>query len=158
MTTGNNDIIEKDKYIKELESLLSLKTSQIEESEQSVLKLKKEINELKKIPSHDKVLESGISETSNVVTSSKDILKNVLNHLPVFMSKLNPRELLKSGLFDEQWYLEYYPDVKRSGIPAAKHFLKYGLQEGRLPSKNHLILGNKSASPISVTGISNFKA
>lgn len=43
-------------------------------------------------------------------------------------------ELLKgSTLFDESWYLDRYPDVAASGIPAAEHYLGFGAGEGREP-------------------------
>ena len=38
-----------------------------------------------------------------------------------------------SKLFDTQWYLQTYPDVK-SKMSAAKHYYKYGWKEGRNPS------------------------
>lgn len=42
--------------------------------------------------------------------------------------------LLKgSSLFDEAWYLERYPDVATSGIPAIEHYLGFGAGEGREP-------------------------
>lgn len=40
----------------------------------------------------------------------------------------------KSGLFDEQWYREQYPDVEKSGIDAIEHYLKFGWIMGRNPS------------------------
>lgn len=40
-------------------------------------------------------------------------------------------QLQQSGLFDESWYLQSYPDVARSGMGAAEHFLKFGVAEGR---------------------------
>ena len=36
-------------------------------------------------------------------------------------------------LFDRQFYLEHYPDVIRSGIDPAAHFLLYGARESRQP-------------------------
>jgi len=41
----------------------------------------------------------------------------------------------KSGLFDKDFYLASYPDVKRSGINPLKHYLLYGGFENRNPSK-----------------------
>lgn len=40
-----------------------------------------------------------------------------------------------SELFDAQWYLETYPDVKDSEIDPAEHYLLYGASEGRYPSQ-----------------------
>ncbi|PYE32839.1 hypothetical protein DFP83_105147 [Idiomarina fontislapidosi] len=44
-------------------------------------------------------------------------------------------ELLRtSDLFDAEWYLLTYPDVKQSGITAELHYVIHGSQEGRDPS------------------------
>ncbi len=40
----------------------------------------------------------------------------------------------QTGLFDENWYLNQYPDVAGTGIPALRHYLKFGGFEGRLPN------------------------
>lgn len=42
--------------------------------------------------------------------------------------------VMKSNLFDEEWYLNTYPDVKESGMNPAKHYLLYGGFENRNPS------------------------
>jgi hypothetical protein len=39
-----------------------------------------------------------------------------------------------SGLFDEAWYLERYPDVAAAGIDPVRHYLETGAAEGRDPS------------------------
>lgn len=44
-------------------------------------------------------------------------------------------ELVKaSSLFDTKWYLAQNPDVKARKMSAARHYVKYGWQEGRNPS------------------------
>lgn len=42
--------------------------------------------------------------------------------------------LRKSGLFDEAWYLNRYPDVAREGLDPIEHYVRYGAYEGRDPS------------------------
>ena len=46
-----------------------------------------------------------------------------------------PRDLLVScsKYFDQDWYLNEYPDVARSGIHPAKHYAVYGETEDRMP-------------------------
>ncbi len=39
-----------------------------------------------------------------------------------------------SGLFDEEWYLQTYPDVACSGIGAIEHYLRIGAWLGREPN------------------------
>ena len=42
--------------------------------------------------------------------------------------------LYTSDLFDADWYLKTYPDIADAGVDPAEHYLKYGAEEGRLPS------------------------
>ncbi len=42
--------------------------------------------------------------------------------------------LYTSDLFDADWYLKTYPDIAEAGVDPAEHYLKYGAEEGRLPS------------------------
>jgi hypothetical protein len=44
------------------------------------------------------------------------------------------RKIQKSDLFDSGFYLRNYPDVAKSGINPARHYLLYGGFEGRNPS------------------------
>ena len=50
----------------------------------------------------------------------------------------NEKEMLavlrNSSLFDSDWYLEQYNDVKQSGMDAAEHYLRFGWKEMRDPS------------------------
>ncbi|WP_220387591.1 hypothetical protein, partial [Legionella sainthelensi] len=39
----------------------------------------------------------------------------------------------KSTFFDKNWYLDYYPDVKMSGLDPVIHYIKYGAAEKRDP-------------------------
>lgn len=45
-------------------------------------------------------------------------------------------ELIKnSGLFDSEWYLKTYGDVKKLNINPIEHYIKHGYKEGREPNK-----------------------
>lgn len=44
------------------------------------------------------------------------------------------RLILASGLFDEAWYLEKYPDVRESGMDPLEHYLQNGARRGLDPS------------------------
>ncbi len=55
------------------------------------------------------------------------------------MSKYNQSEIMNlknSGYFDEDWYVNRYPDVKELGMDPAEHFLWIGAIIGRDPSPN----------------------
>jgi hypothetical protein len=40
-----------------------------------------------------------------------------------------------SGLFDEEFYLNYYPDVRSNGYSGIAHYMNYGACELRIPSQ-----------------------
>jgi hypothetical protein len=42
-------------------------------------------------------------------------------------------QLEQSGLFDANWYRRKYPDIAKSGVDPAAHYLKFGWREGRDP-------------------------
>jgi hypothetical protein len=46
------------------------------------------------------------------------------------------RLLSESGLFDQHWYVDRYPDVLRCAMSPAEHFVRIGLHMGRKPSKD----------------------
>ena len=43
-------------------------------------------------------------------------------------------ELRATGSFDESWYVSTYPDVKRTGIEPAEHYVRIGVALGRPPN------------------------
>jgi glycosyltransferase involved in cell wall biosynthesis len=53
----------------------------------------------------------------------------------------------KSGLFDESWYIEQYPDVKALGMDALEHYLWLGARLGRNPSKQFCAASYLDANP-----------
>ena len=43
-------------------------------------------------------------------------------------------EILKHDLFDKEWYLNTYPDIKSSNVDPLIHYIKHGYKENRNPS------------------------
>ena len=70
-----------------------------------------------------------------VFNKSKRIAKGLIpNRLRSFVTNKKFREvILKSELFDSDWYLDHYPDVKSSQTDPITHYLLYGFKEGRNP-------------------------
>jgi hypothetical protein len=56
------------------------------------------------------------------------------------------RMLVESDHFDQDWYVEYYPDVARSAMSPAEHFIRIGQPIGRRP--NGKANGNESVAVI----------
>ncbi len=48
---------------------------------------------------------------------------------------LAERAIKRSGLFDTEWYLNEYPDVRVKGLDPVEHYLRFGAREGRNPSR-----------------------
>lgn len=46
------------------------------------------------------------------------------------------RQLIAQSLFDPEYYLTQYPDVRQVGIAPVIHYLRYGWWEGRNPNPN----------------------
>ena len=44
------------------------------------------------------------------------------------------RDILRSGLFDPEFYLQHYPDLRDAGIDALDHYVRSGEAEGRVPN------------------------
>lgn len=44
------------------------------------------------------------------------------------------QELKSWGLFDADWYLRTYEDVRKAGVDPAIHYVRYGAREGRQPN------------------------
>ncbi len=70
------------------------------------------------------------------------VKRNALNQLKLMICKLK-RPIItregfalcqKSDLFDAEWYIRQYPDVKTKGINPLEHYLRFGGIEGRDPS------------------------
>ena len=50
--------------------------------------------------------------------------------------KKQANQLAESPFFDADWYLKTYPDVAEKKMNPAEHYLKFGADEGRDPSKD----------------------
>jgi glycosyltransferase involved in cell wall biosynthesis/SAM-dependent methyltransferase len=60
--------------------------------------------------------------------------KNLRKRIPTASPPEERNELLDSGLFDPLWYLDRYPDVAAAGVDPLKHWLTFGMLEGRDPN------------------------
>ena len=60
-------------------------------------------------------------------------LKEKGNLFKVYQLHQYSKKIKFLGLFDEEYYLERYPDVKNSKINPLDHYLYYGYKEGRNP-------------------------
>ncbi len=61
------------------------------------------------------------------------MLKRIKTYL---LKKFTYPILRKSNLFDDRYYLSMYYDVLVNDIDPLKHFIKFGVLEGRNPNNN----------------------
>jgi len=52
----------------------------------------------------------------------------------LFESRYVAKLVRQSGLFDQQWYKEQYPDVESARVDPALHYVRFGAMEGRNPN------------------------
>jgi hypothetical protein len=64
-----------------------------------------------------------------------------------FHARRDKATIALSGLFDEGWYKENYPDVAAVGIDPIEHYLSCGAVEGRNPSPLFNTLRYLSSNP-----------
>lgn len=62
------------------------------------------------------------------------IVREDKNHLDNIYEDYHVKMLLNSDLFDENYYIEHYPEVKKYGLPPVYHYLKIGWKSGYNPS------------------------
>lgn len=119
------------KSLNERFSELAAITNMLEESRREVIKLQDQ-------------LASTVQKTENkkngLLRKTTTSLRVLSNPTSLNKKKKNNKikksvELIKnSELFDTEWYLTQYPDVKDSGIDPARHYLLFGGFEQRDPS------------------------
>ncbi|MCZ8531506.1 hypothetical protein [Alteromonas sp. PRIM-21] len=151
----------KDDYVKSRasEHKSHIKIKQLESSISSLKS--KHLKEAKKLNREKNKLSNKVKELNRKLLSKSDKVQNLeyeLNNIkhsstwklsaPVraFSKKLKKEDpkwalmkqnaglLYTSELFDSDWYLTTYPDIKESGSDPAEHYLMHGASEGRLPS------------------------
>jgi hypothetical protein len=64
-----------------------------------------------------------------------------------FHARRDRATIARSGLFDEGWYKENYPDVGAAGVDPIEHYLSCGADEGRNPSPSFNTLWYLSNNP-----------
>lgn len=57
----------------------------------------------------------------------------LIRFVPALSRAWQRRVLEKSGLFDREWYLSTYPDVRTAGVDPLAHFLRWGSHDRRDP-------------------------
>ena len=61
-------------------------------------------------------------------------VKRALNRrIPTPEEQSQAREIRRSSLFDGVWYLSTYPEVAKTGLSPALHYLRVGAKEGKDP-------------------------
>jgi 2-polyprenyl-3-methyl-5-hydroxy-6-metoxy-1,4-benzoquinol methylase len=73
------------------------------------------------------------AKTGHAATAPTSIRRRAARARPRLRPRL-PHVLRVRSLFDREWYLDSYPDVRASGMNPLLHYLKHGRAEGRKPT------------------------
>jgi len=79
------------------------------------------------------------------------------NALSGRLRRLHPDQVIAARAFDRAFYLKTNPDVAASGQDPLDHFLRFGWQEGRDPTREFSIRGYLDAFPdVAASGVNPF--
>ncbi|NOR87484.1 MAG: hypothetical protein GQ527_07740, partial [Bacteroidales bacterium] len=132
-------------YKKQEEKNIDSYQEKIEILEQEIVSTEKETKNIVPINSADSIINYPLRPTQNLlsVKYSNSIISRfpklnsvIIKSQEYFLLSKYRKIIQKSGLFDEDYYLRNYPDVKDSGIRAIHHFIIHGGFEGRNPSES----------------------
>ncbi len=84
----------------------------------------------------DELIRNQQTELARVIKKNEVLMARNLENarktpLPVLLFR--EWKLKRSRLFDERYYLQHNPDVAASGMGALRHYVRYGMAEGREP-------------------------
>jgi hypothetical protein len=82
-------------------------------------------------PSADMKVDRLVGDIEQVLQTGRSALADyILGHDPC-----NQIDIIgRSGLFDAEWYVSQYEDVRNGEVDPLRHYVFYGAQEGRLPN------------------------
>jgi hypothetical protein len=79
-------------------------------------------------------VDARLTRSERASTGWRGLVKRALNRrIPTPEELAQARELRRSSLFDGAWYLSTYPEVAKTGLSPALHYLRLGAKEGKDP-------------------------
>jgi hypothetical protein len=79
-------------------------------------------------------LDARLTRAERTASGWRGRVKRALNRrIPTPEELSQAREIRKSSLFDGVWYLSAYPEVAKTGLSPALHYLRLGAREGKDP-------------------------
>lgn len=101
-------------------------------------KLKRMTAEMRQLRAQVSALEAGLAKLHRSVswrlTAPIRLLAKPFGRSARARSRKETKLIIQSEFFDAAWYLATYPDVAKSKIPPATHYVRYGANEHRDPS------------------------
>ena len=156
--TKNNELkLRQEHFEKNQKQHLSENNNKINKNVSDIDTLKKNIDSLKKwnenLDKNTTKLSKDIQANANRIDIEHDILRNFIQcnilqqykkarfgfvkRSKSFLLNTTNKEIkiiLKSGLFDSFYYYKTYPGITSFGLSSIKHFVRYGVFEGKNPS------------------------
>ncbi|SLN68916.1 hypothetical protein [Roseisalinus antarcticus] len=104
-------------------------------------RLKRATEEIAALTRHVQILEGALRKKDRAFGQAL-LFDNVAIRLPYIgrwpwvarrAMRYRARRIVRAGLFDPKWYVQEYPDIAETGVDPARHYLRAGWREGRLP-------------------------
>src|ERR1700683_1312225 len=64
----------------------------------------------------------------------RNLIRSLCRRIEDRIDRTDAEFIRASGLFDSDWYLNKYPDVRDAGVDPVDHYVRLGWREGRDPS------------------------
>jgi GT2 family glycosyltransferase/glycosyltransferase involved in cell wall biosynthesis len=88
---------------------------------------------------HPDLLDSGMNPLIHYIQRYQIEYQSIFSKLIKQLKYLRQYlQIKRSGLFDAEYYLETYPDVRKADVDPLMHFVKIGWKEGRNPTPTFL--------------------
>lgn len=133
--------MEKQRYLQDFKLFETQRS--LHNYQQEVVKLTAIVQQISKNLENEKHRQTLLKQQIQQLKNSKvHKLLNVASRLTKPFGNNKPKQqlerqkalILSSNLFDEQWYLNQYPDVAEKKLDPVIHYLKFGGFEGRKPN------------------------
>lgn len=116
----------------ELLEIIKEKNQEIRWMQRKLEKTEKREAECQRICDNYSLLENSVFGKRFVIP----ILKHFKKYKGEEITKRDISLIARSKFFDEQWYMQKYPDLKDIKISAAEHYVRFGWKENRNPSSS----------------------
>ena len=118
------------------EKFALLQTQKLQDCIAKLIEHRKTISEIEDLRSELNLIKAERNNLQHAMSNTIELLvTSRLKNKPSWMSQESFHyHVLKMGMFDSQWYLDNYADIRETRVDPIEHYLKFGANEGRDPN------------------------